>query len=635
MFTMALVVLAGCGGDDSAEDSSSTSEAESVATSEPVEEQADTTAAPVPSTTQPAASTVPAPSTSLPTPVVEGPGPTVVVSEPIQMGAMGYAADIVPFGDGFVQLHDFDGDGVLGVLASDDGLSWREVPSSPQLSGFPMSAASSGSRIVVLLADPVDPSGTPAPWVSDDGGTTWTALPLPARTKPDNEYVIDALHVGSVAVSGERIVMLAQEDVRVDWTAYVRDQTGEDHGQVGGEGFDPNSNVITVSFVDGFEFTVDLDEAGLPHRMVPDSVTVLTHDGASWLDASEMPLTGPDISVPQVVSGPAGFLYVVGSQAMLSTDGVTWERHVAPGSNTAGAAMFGHALLGGPLGYVLARHDALYHSADGIAWNEVHRFEPTASPEMGGGGGPMPINPSAGGAGFLIPRMDHSTRPPTASYLWSAEGVTWMEDDLDSGPQFFDSAVSDTTALVIPIGAPAASMPTLPADDAQLAGAIAGAFWFDDITDPEGRFVVRSWATQSEAECAGNAIVDSLGAERVREISFGVFPFTMLGYGLSLPIEMDDATPIAAALRRCIADWEMAMITTATGGTQYISEESARCVQAALDDDQAEQILAIELARPYDDQPSAGGPDLSHLGPMVVAFEGCLTEQELNAVDWN
>jgi hypothetical protein len=38
------------------------------------------------------------------------------------MGAMGYAADIVPFGDGFVQLQDGDGDGILGVLASDDGL---------------------------------------------------------------------------------------------------------------------------------------------------------------------------------------------------------------------------------------------------------------------------------------------------------------------------------------------------------------------------------------------------------------------------------------------------------------------------------------------------------------------------------
>ena len=98
---------------------------------------------------------------------------------------------------------------------------------------------------------------------------------------------------------------------------------------------------------------------------------------------------------------------------------------------------------------------------------------------------------------------------------------------------------------------------------------------------------------------------------------------------------MDDATSIADTLRRCIADWEMLMITTATGGTQYISEESARCVQAAMDDDQAEEILAIELARPYDDQPSPSGPDLRHLDPMVAAFEGCLTDQELNAVDWS
>jgi hypothetical protein len=231
--------------------------------------------------------------------------------------------------------------------------------------------------------------------------------------------------------------------------------------------------------------------------------------------------------------------------------------------------------------------------------------------------------------------MDRSTNPPAASYLWSADGTAWTERDLDPNAEFFDSAVSDTTGLLVPIGPPTASMPTLPADDAALGTAIAAALSFPDITDPDGRVVLRSWATPPEAECAGNAIVDALGAERIREINFGAVPFHLLGYGLNLPIDMDDATPIASALRQCIADWELLMITTATQGTQFISEESARCAQAALDDDQAEKILAIELARPYDDQQSAGGPDLSHLEPVAAAFEACLTSQELNAIDWN
>ena len=629
---IAVAGLAACGGGGDADEGSSTSEIESDEASELADdEQPGTTSQQAPTTTAQPPSTAPTTSADLPTTMVSEPGePSVVVGDPVAAGMFGYDVQIVPFGDGFVELRYTDG--VVVVLASDDGASWREIESSPQLTGLPR-AVSNGSRIVALVGDPVDPSAVPVPWVSDDGGVTWTALTLPPRDEPEHEFVVNAFYVGSFAVSSDRIVLMVQEDVRVDWAAYAREVLGEDHGQPSGEGIDPNTNTVTVSFVDGFELTVDLDEAGLPPRSMPDSVTVLTHDGSGWLAPTELALTGPDRSIPQVVSGPAGFLYVNGSQAMISTDGVAWSRHAIPSAGTAAIGPLGHTVTAGPRGYLLIGYDALHHSQDGVDWTEVHRFERAGSPDMGGP--PPAINPSAGGAGFLVPMLDGLAAPPTASYLWSADGTTWTERSLDPSAQYFDSAVSDATGLVIPIAPPIASMPTLPVADAELGSAIANAFFFEDISDPEGRVVLRSWATQQEAECAGNGIVDALGAGRVREINFGVFPFTMLGYGLSLPIEMDDATPIADTLRRCIADWEMLMITTATGGTQYISEESARCVQAAMDDDQAEEILAIELARPYDDQPSPNGPDLSHLEPMVAAFEGCLTDQELNAVDWN
>ncbi len=126
-----------------------------------------------------------------------------------------------------------------------------------------------------------------------------------------------------------------------------------------------------------------------------------------------------------------------------------------------------------------------------------------------------------------------------------------------------------------------------------------------------------------------------MGGDRLRELRFGAFPFTLLGYGLSLPIELDEATMIAAAMRSCSPSWELLMITSATQGTDRISDASASCVQSALDDDVAAEIFAIELARPYDDAPGAGGPDLSHLDPMIAAFEACLTPQELNAIDWD
>jgi hypothetical protein len=630
---IAVAGLVACGGgDDDADEGSSTSEIESDEASELADAaQPDTTSQHAPTTTAPPSSTAPTTSADLPTESAPG-EPSVVIGKPVAADMLGYDVQIVPFGDGFVELRYTDG--VVVVLASDDGASWREIESSPQLTGLPR-AVSNGSRIVALVGDPVDPFAVPVPWVSDDGGVTWTALTLPPRDEPEHEFVVNAFLVGSFAVSSDRIVIMVQEDVRVDWAAYAREVLGDDHGQPGGERFDQNTNTITVSFADGFELTVDLDEAGLPPRSMPDSVTVLTHDGSGWVEPTELALTGPDLSIPQVVSGPVGFLYVNGSQAMISIDGVAWSRHAIPsvGTATIGAPL-GHMVTAGRRGYLLIGYDALHHSQDGVDWTEVHRFERAAgSPDMGGA--PPAINPSAGGAGFLVPTLDGLTAPPAATYLWSADGTTWTERSLDPSAQFFDSAVSDATGLVIPIASPIASMPTLPVADAELGSAIANAFFFEDISDPEGRVVLRSWAPQQEAECAGNGIFDALGADRVREINFGVFPFTMLGYGLSLPIEMDDATPIADTLRRCIADWEMLMITTATGGTQYISEESARCVQAAMDDDQAEEILAIELARPYDDQPSPSGPDLRHLDPMVAAFEGCLTDQELNAVDWS
>jgi hypothetical protein len=246
------------------------------------------------------------------------------------------------------------------------------------------------------------------------------------------------------------------------------------------------------------------------------------------------------------------------------------------------------------------------------------------------------MNPSAGGAGFVVPILSGGMSR-SARYLWSDDGLTWTEETLPDGVEMVDSAVSNSRLLVVPFLAPdpTASMPTLPASDDQLAATIARAFYADEISDPEGRVVWRPWVTESDATCIGNEIVASLGADRVRELHFGVFPFTLLGYGLSLPIEIDDATVIAEALRGCSTDWELLMITSVTQGTDQMSEASARCAQSALDDDLSEEIFATELARPYDDQPSTSGPDLSHLGPLAAAFEECLTAQELNAIDWS
>ena len=290
--------------------------------------------------------------------------------------------------------------------------------------------------------------------------------------------------------------------------------------------------------------------------------------------------------------------------------------------------------MGGPLGYVLVGNDVLYHSLDAVEWAEVYEFEDLDPPQTMS---QPATNTSAGGAGFVIPITDGMGSAPTARYLWSANGTDWTGQLLPSSIQFVDSAVSDSISLVVPYlpNDPTASMPTLPVDDNDLVRTITRAFYGDDVVDPDGRVVWKNRVSETEATCIANQLVETVGADRLRELRFGAFPFTLLSYGSLLPVELDEATVIAGVLRSCSPTWELLMITSATSGTDRISDESATCVQTTLDDDVAAEIFAIELARPYDDAPTAGGPDLSHLEPMIAAFDECLTPQELNAISWN
>lgn len=549
-------------------------------------------------------------------------GPVVAAAAPFDPVAA--SARIVPYGDGFVDVGSEHG--VVTVSVSDDGSTWSAIESQPELTGAPFLLSSNGERIALVMY-PADTTASPTLWVSDDGGATWASLPIPAMISATTEFVISDFNIGSIAMSGPAIVVVGQVHERVDWATYSKDVLGADHGRATGEGGNPEA--WNVKFEDGFELTVNLVSEGLPALMPPDAATVLTHDGLNWLEPTEIRLTGPDLSSPPVVSGPAGFVVLAGSQAHVSTDGRAWEARPVP---DPGSAMFGFELVGGPLGYVLVGTDVLYHSLDAVEWAEVYAFEDLDPPGMSS---QPATNTSAGGAGFVVPILDGGSAP-TARYLWSADGIDWTDEPLPGGVEFVDSAVSDSTSLVVPYLAPdpTASLPSLPADDADLVRAIARAF-HDEVVDPGGRVVWKSRVTEPEAACMANGLVDGVGGDRLRELRFGAFPFTLLGYGLSLPIELDEATVIAAVLRSCSPSWELLMITSATQGTDRISDASASCVQAALDDDAAAEIFAIELARPYDDAPSAGGPDLSHLEPLIAAFDECLTPQELNAIDWD
>jgi hypothetical protein len=397
-----------------------------------------------------------------------------------------------------------------------------------------------------------------------------------------------------------------------------------------------------VSFEDGFEVTVDLNALGLPADQMFPAATVFVHNGSEWLRyQSEWSMGG--IVGFEIAVGPAGFVAIVqsglidgaptnqGFEAQVSVDGAVWQAHALP----AELKVAGASVIGGPLGYVAVGNEGLYHSVDGAEWSKVHAFEDLDPSTMMS---PPASRPSAGIAGFVVPVIDGMGATPTARLFWSRDGTAWSEDQLPGEVQGFATAVSTRLALVVPFvaGDPTESMPTLPADDADLTDVVAGTFHTDEPFTTEGGITRwTSWVTESEARCISEGLVETLGADRLRELRVGVFPWSLLGYGLGLPIELDDAQRMVEIFRECSPDWELLMITTVTSGTEIMSEKSARCVQLALDDEIAEEIFVIELARPYDDEPTAAGPDLSHLESVIGILEECLTDQELNAIDFD
>jgi hypothetical protein len=529
---------------------------------------------------------------------------------------------VVAVGDGFVRLHH-DGNDVV-VSSGIDGRTWQSVESDLGVASI-QDVVSDGQRIVAIAYESAG-ERQPTPWLSIDEGRSWVELPLPEPEPAASEFVTSIVGIDDLAVTADRIVIAGRDTMFVDWREYSMTVLHEDHGDPMGEG--ASSGSLIVFFADGFELTVDPASLGLSAPTLSYTPVILVHDGDEWIRTTQTESTEGGPYGVQIAAGPGGFVWLARSaalsnavrplEAFVSTDGERWTAHSLPGD-------FGQhgALVGGPLGYVAISTTALYHSPDGVEWTKVHTFEDldddtTISPPAD--------NPAAGVGGFIIPIRDNLDTTPTLRLFGSRDGKVWTEQRLRDGIQGVEAAVSNLFALVVPIvaGDPADAMLDLPDDDAELAELLAYAYAVD-----------RPWMSDADAQCISDGLIDALGVDRIREFPVMQYPFRLLGYGLSYQIGSNDAQSMVEVFRRCSADWELLMITTITSGTEFIGEESARCVALALDDGVSEQIFVLELDRPYDDAPSPAGPDLSHLEPMMASLEECLTDQELNAIDFD
>ena len=181
---------------------------------------------------------------------------------------------------------------------------------------------------------------------------------------------------------------------------------------------------------------------------------------------------------------------------------------------------------------------------------------------------------------------------------------------------------------------------TLPTDDRSLATAVARSFCATfSYTEPSG--VVHTLkapiTSSNDAACIGTELVRTLGAARVRDLGFGAFPWSLLGFGLRnhATIDRPEAESIVAVFEKCSTSWEQLLIRSTTEGSEEISDTSARCTADKLADADARAVLASEIDRAYDDRSTTAPPFGVEAEPLFLALKKCLTSEEIAKLDWN
>ena len=579
----------------------------------------------VPDTTTPP----PDPSTSPPptTPIDAPAG--VIVARTLEINEQQAPPVITGLGTGFVRLQSTSPSTPVAVSTSADGVNWTAVQSDIKMTYASHLVVNGGSLVAVGSGGDPQVSDRMTVWTSSDGGTHWTMVPIETR-QSDAKYVRFDQYVEAVAVTNGLVILAGREMTKVDWQSYSIDVFGEDHGQVTGEGT-VGDGTIRVSFEDGVDLTVEAADVGL------DSVDPMAMTVTLWTSAEGVwPATEQPMGFLQgqmgigLASGPNGVLAVStpsfeagqgnGFAALRTLDGRTWETAPLPDE----LRMQGAAQVGGPLGYVVVGADVLYHSADGVTFTEVHRFEDldVEGTQMG-----FATATAAGQAGFAVGVPDMAAAGPSWRAFTSTDGIAWNETLMPEGVESV-LAVSDAAILVQPF-VRVSTTPELPPGVDGMRDALVSAF--SGVVAAGG---TESLIAPDEVECIADGLLESVGEERLRAIGFGAYPWSLLGYGLGLPIDRTDAEPMVETFMSCAPRWELLIITSITQGAENISESSAECTAAALDDDFAAEVFVDELAR-EDLDAAPGTADLSYLGDVQAAMEGCLTPTEMNSIDFS
>jgi hypothetical protein len=200
-------------------------------------------------------------------------------------------------------------------------------------------------------------------------------------------------------------------------------------------------------------------------------------------------------------------------------------------------------------------------------------------------------------------------------------------------------AASDCAPVEIRDGNPATRVTP---EHEELTAAVAESFCSEfTVTSPDGQ--TTTWTrspvvTGEDAVCIADELIGHFG-ESVRELGLVGYPWDLLGFALGNSrrgLEREQAEQVVDSFTSCSDSWKLLLIKSVTEGADEISDESARCVSEQLSDDDAREVMVLEIDRAYDDPSQTDAvPYPETVMPLITAMEACLSPTELDRLDWN
>ena len=163
-------------------------------------------------------------------------------------------------------------------------------------------------------------------------------------------------------------------------------------------------------------------------------------------------------------------------------------------------------------------------------------------------------------------------------------------------------------------------MPPAPEElTAALAESFCSSFTFP--SENGKRTTAAAVLPSEDASCISAELIERLGEPAVREFELFIgYPWSLLIFALkNQSVEREQAEQMADSFVSCSDAWKLLLIKSVTQGADQISDVSAGCVGERLSEDDAREVLVLEL--PASANPLAGvGESCFSAGSVLIVW---------------